>query len=77
VRTIAAWRGLGGNREVPPNEIRAGRGDPSGAYSAAYFPEEGGPRGKHGFPRATERSPKAVAEEAAMVRSRELAAGEP
>jgi hypothetical protein len=77
VRTIGAWRGRGGNREVPPNEIRAGRDDLSGAYSAACIPKEGGSWGKHGFPHATERPPEAVAEEAAMVRSRELAAGEP
>jgi hypothetical protein len=45
--------GVGGNREVPPEDIRGGA-EPNPE-------EEGGPRGKHGFPRATE--PKA--EEAA------------
>ncbi len=45
--------GVGGNREVPPHELLGGAEAPS--------EEEGGSRGKHGFPRATE--PKA--EEAA------------
>jgi hypothetical protein len=38
--------GEGGNREVPPTEIRGG--------AEATFEEEGGSWGKHGFPRATE-----------------------
>jgi hypothetical protein len=38
--------GAGGNREVPPAGI------PGGAE--AYSEEEGGARGKHGFPHATE-----------------------
>ena len=76
MRTIVAGRGLGGNREVLPGEIRAVRSGLSGACSAASIPEEGGSWGKPGFPHATEQSPQAVAEEAALVRSRELAAGE-
>jgi hypothetical protein len=49
------WRveGAGENREVPPGQIRG--------LAEANLEEEGGPRGKRGFPRATE--PKA--EEAA------------
>ena len=39
--------GAGGNREVPPIEIL-------GACAEADLAEEGGPRGKHGFPRASE-----------------------
>jgi hypothetical protein len=38
--------GAGGNRQVPADRIRAG--------GEANPGEEGGPRGKHGFPRATE-----------------------
>ena len=38
--------GAGGNREVSPMEIRGG--------AEAMYEKEGGPRGKHGFPRATE-----------------------
>jgi hypothetical protein len=45
--------GAGGNRKVPPTEIRGG--------PEATFEEEGGSWGKDGFPHATE--PKA--EEAA------------
>jgi hypothetical protein len=45
----ATWRGLGGNREVPPRELLGG---------AEALPEkEGGSRGKHGFTRGSE--PKA------------------
>src|SRR5438067_309165 len=60
--SIAAGRGLGGNREVPPLQLSALRGDLSAARSGANL-QEGGPRGKHGFPRATERPPKAAAQE--------------
>ena len=49
--------GDGGNREVSPLELFDVRGDLSGAGVEASTPEEGGSRGKHGFPRATE--PKA------------------
>jgi hypothetical protein len=49
-----------GNREVPRIEILRLRAHSRGALAEAS-PEEGGSRGKHGFPRATE--PKA--EEAA------------
>jgi hypothetical protein len=52
--------GVMGNREVPRIEILRPRADLRGA-SAETSAEEGGPRRKHGFPRATE--PKA--EEAA------------
>jgi hypothetical protein len=38
--------GVGGNREVPPEEVLGG--------AEACLEEEGGSRGKHGFPRATE-----------------------
>jgi hypothetical protein len=41
--------GVGGNREVPPGEILGG--------AEAIAEEEGGTRGKHGFPRGNE--PKA------------------
>jgi ATP-dependent helicase/nuclease subunit A len=40
--------GEGGNREVPPARIFGG--------AEASLEEEGGPRGKHGFPRGSERS---------------------
>jgi hypothetical protein len=46
--------GAGGNREVPPLEILAVRGDLSGARGEAYVQKEGGSWGKHGFPHATE-----------------------
>ncbi len=45
-----------GNREVPRIEILSRRAD-YGAPTEARPEEEGGSRGKHGFPRATE--PKA------------------
>ena len=38
--------GEGGNREVPPVGVLGG--------AEASLEEEGGSRGKHGFPRATE-----------------------
>jgi hypothetical protein len=50
-----------GNREVPRIEILRLRAHSRGAPAEASSEEEGGSRGKHGFPRATE--PKA--EEAA------------
>jgi hypothetical protein len=46
-----------GNREVPRIEILRLRAHPGGALAEACSGEEGGSRGKHGFPRATE--PKA------------------
>jgi len=49
--------GVRGNREVHPRAILGARGEFSGAGSEAYSEKEGGPRGKHGFPHATE--PKA------------------
>jgi hypothetical protein len=50
-----------GNREVPRMAILSVCADLRGARAVACPGEEGGSRGKHGFPRATE--PKA--EEAA------------
>jgi hypothetical protein len=50
-----------GNREVPRIEILRLRAHLRGVLAEACPEEEGGSRGKHGFPRATE--PKA--EEAA------------
>jgi hypothetical protein len=44
-----------GNREVPRIEILRLRAHLGGARAEACSGEEGGPRGKHGFPRATER----------------------
>ncbi len=38
--------GVGGNREIPPMRIRGG--------AEANVEKEGGSRGKHGSPRATE-----------------------
>ena len=52
--------GVGGNREVSPLVLFAARGDVRGAGGAATLKKEGGPRGKHGFPRASE--PKASEE---------------
>ena len=46
--------GEGGNREVSPLVLFDGCGDLSGATVEANNPEEGGTRGKHGFPRASE-----------------------
>jgi len=46
--------GEGGNREVSPLDLFEARGDLSGACFEACSPEEGGSRGKHGFPRASE-----------------------
>jgi hypothetical protein len=43
---IRRVEGAGGNREVPPKEVRG--------EAEANFEEEGGPSGKHGFPHATE-----------------------
>jgi hypothetical protein len=43
-----------GNREVPRIEILRQRAHLRGALPEANLEEEGGPRGKHGFPRATE-----------------------
>jgi len=43
-----------GNREVPRIEILRLRAHPRGALVEACPEEEGGSRGKHGFPRATE-----------------------
>ena len=43
-----------GNREVPRIEILSTRADLRGAWAEASPGEEGGARGKPGFPRATE-----------------------
>jgi hypothetical protein len=50
-----------GNREVPRIEILSTRADLRGARAAASQGKEGGSRGKHGFPRATEPEAKEVA----------------
>ena len=52
-RSRRVGKGIGGNREVPPYLLRGRRGDLSGAQAAAHL-EEGGARGKHGFPRGSE-----------------------
>jgi hypothetical protein len=49
--------GVMGNREVPRLVILGRRVDLGGAWAEANSEEEGGTRGKPGFPRATE--PKA------------------
>jgi len=49
--------GAGGNREVSPLAILCARRDLGAAGAQASLEQEGGPRGKHGFPLATE--PKA------------------
>ena len=54
---ISSVEGVRGNREVPPRAVLGARGDPSGAGAEAYMEEEGGSRGKHGFPGESE--PKA------------------
>ena len=46
--------GVGANREVPPGGVLGGA-------EAILEEEEGGLRGKHGFPRATEPEAKEVA----------------
>jgi len=48
------WKGHGGNREVPPNEILSLRAHLRGAGAEAILEEEGGTRGKHGFSRESE-----------------------
>ena len=53
---MSAWTGLGRYR-VPPNEIHMLRAHVGGALAEACPEEEGGSRGKHGFPRG--REPKA------------------
>jgi hypothetical protein len=54
-RRRGVGKGLGGNREVSPYVLRGRRrrGDLSGAQAAADL-EEGGTRGKCGFPRGSE-----------------------
>ncbi len=46
--------GVMGNREVPRIGILRLRAHSRGALAEACPTEEGGSRGKHGFPRATE-----------------------
>jgi len=46
--------GVMGNREVPRIAFLRLRAHLWGALTEACPEEEGGPRGKHGFPRATE-----------------------
>jgi hypothetical protein len=50
-----------GNREVPRIAIHGPRADLRGARAEASPEEEGGSRGKHGFPRATEPQAREVA----------------
>ncbi len=52
--TYDVVEGVMGNREVPRIVILEVRGAASGARFEAIPGEEGGPRGEHGFPRATE-----------------------
>ena len=47
-------KGVMGNREVPRIGLLRARADVGGAGSEASTEKEGGSRGKHGFPRATE-----------------------
>jgi len=49
----SVWGRVPGNREVSRPAILAVRGDRSGACGEA-IPEEGGSRGKHGFPGGSE-----------------------
>ncbi len=53
--------GAGGNREVSPVLISGTRGRFWAAGAGANPEEEGGSRGKHGFPRATEPKAEEVA----------------
>ncbi len=50
-----------GNREVPRIAIFSLRAHLRGARAEACLEEEGGSRGKHGFPRATEPKAKEAA----------------
>jgi len=50
-----------GNREVPRIAVLSLRADLRGAQAEACAGEEGGSRGKHGFPRATEPKGKEAA----------------
>jgi hypothetical protein len=56
---VAMWRGLGGNREVPPLGILGG--------AEAYSNEEGGSWGKPGFPHGSEPKANDVATINALV----------
>jgi hypothetical protein len=67
-RSIAAWRGTGGNREVPPLAIRD--------EVAANKKRRGGHMGEIWFPPRDGTAALAAVEDAAMERSRELAEGE-
>src|SRR6266571_8581713 len=50
---MSRGRGVRGNREVSPLFLLGARGELRGARAEAW-PEEGGSRGKHGFPRGSE-----------------------
>ena len=67
---LPLWRGLGGNREVPPRLIRD-------RMVAACSRRRRGLVGETWFPPRDGAAANAAAEEAAMERSRELAAGAP
>jgi hypothetical protein len=56
---VATWRGFGGNRAVLPYVLLGG--------AEAYKGEEGGPRGKRGFPRGSEPKANDVATINALV----------
>jgi hypothetical protein len=59
--------GVGGNREVPPLLFPGRHGDVSVKWvSAGAYLEEGGPRGKHGFPRGSSRNASDEAAERAV-----------
>jgi hypothetical protein len=53
--------GVMGNREVPRNDLLRLRAHLRGALAVACPEKEGGSRGKHGFPRATEPKAKETA----------------
>jgi hypothetical protein len=50
---LLAWGRVSGNREVSRRVLCTGRADASGAPGEACLEEEGGTRGKHGFPRGS------------------------
>jgi hypothetical protein len=58
VRSGQHGEGAGGNREVSPLSILRACRDMCAAGAQAHLGKEGGSRGKHGFPLATE--PKAA-----------------
>ena len=75
VRSIAAGKGRGGNGEVSPPEFRGVRADMRGARAAAFVSKKGALGGNMVSPEGRS-GREAGAEDAAMDRSRELAAGQ-